>query len=862
VYRELVEGEEAQRRDLHGSLCAAVALLDAAVAEAELRRVHADADAAVRLARAVAEDEAVARALALAASQLRRRAAECASLAEQQLRARMVGTGGTGGQQREQQLALEARLDVAEQRENDALVDAQQAESAKLAAALDAVKATFDAESHAVEARMLVERRRQQDAMQRRLAARQEQRRRAMEQRHAMELMQHSGDADAAARTSKRHELEVLAAKDTDAAEDRALAAAATTAAALMEASGGALSRQQAVHDDMGAQVSVEAVACRLAGVRDGVTAAKAAQDARSDRLSLARAAHAALLAANGASPLAAGALRERMVAETTQALADIKDDALTRADAAKRRDARRIDAFALKLAGVQADVDEELEAVKASFEEESNRLSARMLAERRRQQATLARQLEQQAARKRRQLVHQQTLQVAQAAAQHSTEMQNVTADAEHVADGSWEAQLLSAVREHGEALEVVPEGDEEDGDGLSTARSSAEAAPGAHGGGGGGGGGVAVSPSRSGSLTQVTALVRAGSLAKKLLRSQANAVKELDERQRVEAAALAAKLDEEARVAAARAASAAAESRAQALAAKRREFEARLAGRNATTDDEMRALKEEFERDAAAHADAVAEERARQQAKLQERLEAKRQAKQRELARRQERERAALLSSQAAAASEARAAEELSRERAALSRVLHSGDAVVAAGSAGDAIETVLQQRHTREMSELFALQYSERVATLRSALEELFEARRLEKVELLQRLEDDHAPEDVVHTAVAQLEARFERRRAEVERECVAAMEVKHASQHIDLRQRQLNEIASTMQELAPQDVARRAEAEQAMRDADELRRFQVEMERERVERVERNRREKEAFEERMRQQVWLWCVRVSE
>ena len=61
--------------------------------------------------------------------------------------------------------------------------------------------------------------------------------------------------------------------------------------------------------------------------------------------------------------------------------------------------------------------------------------------------------------------------------------------------------------------------------------------------------------------------------------------------------------------------------------------------------------------------------------------------------------------------------------------------------------------------------------------------------------------------------------------MQRETLGPLEVQHAREQLALRQRQLFELSSTMEALAPGDVLRKAQAEEALREAQELAKFQV-------------------------------------
>ena len=75
-------------------------------------------------------------------------------------------------------------------------------------------------------------------------------------------------------------------------------------------------------------------------------------------------------------------------------------------------------------------------------------------------------------------------------------------------------------------------------------------------------------------------------------------------------------------------------------------------------------------------------------------------------------------------------------------------------------------------------------------------------------------------------------------------------RHAEEQLALRQRQLSEISQAFEQLAPEDVLRKKQAEQVQRQEEELREFKEAMDREQKDQIERIKAEKEKFEEELR------------
>merc|ERR1711871_1149005 len=145
-------------------------------------------------------------------------------------------------------------------------------------------------------------------------------------------------------------------------------------------------------------------------------------------------------------------------------------------------------------------------------------------------------------------------------------------------------------------------------------------------------------------------------------------------------------------------------------------------------------------------------------------------------------------------------------------------------------EAIEIVMHDRHAKETSYLIAQQYDERTKVLRDAMEDLFERKANERAQILARVKEDN-------TSDVQLEA-------------TSALDKRHAEEQLALRQRQLSEISHAFEQLAPEDILKKKQAEQAQRQEEELREFKEAMDQEQKDQIERIKAEKEKFEEELR------------
>lgn len=301
--------------------------------------------------------------------------------------------------------------------------------------------------------------------------------------------------------------------------------------------------------------------------------------------------------------------------------------------------------------------------------------------------------------------------------------------------------------------------------------------------------------------------------------------ALEEMRRAQEAEAEAAAAADAERAVEEAAAAAAAAAERRKQAMEEKRREMQARLQAAQASTAEEFERVKAEAEAEMAAFEAAQEEETHRQSASMKKRLEARRQRKVRALKRKQEEELAAKVAEQQRQAAELEAQAAQQREKAALAAALRTPEMDESAKT--DAIEAVLTSRHSQETANLLAAQLGERSAALRRALEDVLDSKREAEAALLDKLSAEGASQVQIDQALGELSAEYVGKQDAARETVLQELEVRHAREQLDLRQRQLAQIAEAFRDLAPEQVLRRAAAEEAAREAEEIAAFQAEL-----------------------------------
>lgn len=488
------------------------------------------------------------------------------------------------------------------------------------------------------------------------------------------------------------------------------------------------------------------------------------------------------------------------------------------------------------RLAEIRSAWDEDQEKLLGKVQGEERRQKSAMAAKlRKRQAAKAAKQRKEQAMERARMLQRQAQAAVSSAAAGPGQAAVAAMAEAE-----AFEEEVVSAV--------------------ATAMAQQAAAAAGVAPDTGAAAGGVGAEPDSAEAMAAAAAAAAAEEERRLEEAAAAAELAALQELHAQERAAAKAAADAEAREEAKRVEAAARAKREAASEAKRREVEARLAAARSSTAEEFERVKAAAEAEMAAFETAQEEETRRQSAAMKKRLEARRARKARAMKRKQDEEVAVKAAEQQrqAAEREAKAAQE--REKAALAAILEAGQADRA--RAGDAVEAVLAERHARETADLLAAQYSERSSAMRRELENVLDGKREERDDTVVRMKEAGADDDAIDAALADLDEKWRVKQRQTEERVLEQLEVGHAKQQLMLRERQLEELAGTLAELAPDDVLRRREAEEAAAEAVKLRQFQEELQAQQAERVAAAQAEAEAAETAMKAEAEAELKRLEE
>ncbi|CAM9391146.1 unnamed protein product [Pylaiella littoralis] len=200
--------------------------------------------------------------------------------------------------------------------------------------------------------------------------------------------------------------------------------------------------------------------------------------------------------------------------------------------------------------------------------------------------------------------------------------------------------------------------------------------------------------------------------------------------------------------------------------------------------------------------------------------------------------------------------------REARVLKSVLDAD--IVPESKLGKCVELVMAGRHEKETADLLTTQYKERASRLATSLGKLLVDKNTARTESLQRLAKMGATDEEKAEAAADVDDEFAGRQQEMETAIIQDMESVHLEQQLELRQRQLQEVAGTFRSIAPKSALKRLQEINATRQEEELESFHAAMEREKEERLKHLEEERARFEEQLHQrhEAEMWRLQTEE
>merc|ERR1711871_1114469 len=273
---------------------------------------------------------------------------------------------------------------------------------------------------------------------------------------------------------------------------------------------------------------------------------------------------------------------------------------------------------------------------------------------------------------------------------------------------------------------------------------------------------------------------------------------------------------------------------------------------------ESEMSNLTSKLKKDMMGYLNTLKADQKKSRSKMQKRLAARKAKRKLEIQEKHEKQKANELKHQQEEMYTLKIKQSKMKEAEALQTILtraledNEEGAEISQDKIGSAIEIVMRDRHTQEQSELVARQFSERSDMMRSQLEDLFESKRGAKARRLVQLKEENPSilQEEIESALKNIDNIYDQKRKQIESEACSEIDQRHAKEQLDLRAKQLEEVLAMFRELAPEEVIAEYERKTAERQAEELKRFQEHMNKDKNDRINKIRKQKAELESKLR------------
>jgi len=137
--------------------------------------------------------------------------------------------------------------------------------------------------------------------------------------------------------------------------------------------------------------------------------------------------------------------------------------------------------------------------------------------------------------------------------------------------------------------------------------------------------------------------------------------------------------------------------------------------------------------------------------------------------------------------------------------------GKGMVPEKQLSEAVNMVQKERHDAEMKALLTSNFEERISALKAAVEEVIQEKSKAKVDLVESLSGNGASDESIAEEVSKLNEEFQTKQMEAEKAATGRLESAHMKNQMDLRQKQLQEMANVVALYTdPESLARLQEA----------------------------------------------------
>jgi len=165
-------------------------------------------------------------------------------------------------------------------------------------------------------------------------------------------------------------------------------------------------------------------------------------------------------------------------------------------------------------------------------------------------------------------------------------------------------------------------------------------------------------------------------------------------------------------------------------------------------------------------------------------------------------------------------------------------------------EAIQMILKERHGKEMTALLSTNFDERIHALKQAVEGLIKDKSEAKVKLIESLSTEGKDNEAIQKEVFKLDEEYARKQFEVEKRATGQLEDKHLENQMNLRQQQLQEMATILALYTDSDSLNRLQSSTGKTQEEELNAYKEKIEAEKKQREQELLRERNDTEQQMR------------
>jgi len=177
-------------------------------------------------------------------------------------------------------------------------------------------------------------------------------------------------------------------------------------------------------------------------------------------------------------------------------------------------------------------------------------------------------------------------------------------------------------------------------------------------------------------------------------------------------------------------------------------------------------------------------------------------------------------------------------------------------------EAVNLVQKERHDAEMKAVLTHNFEERIAALKGAVEEVLAHKSKAKIDLVQGLAGNGASDASIAEAVKTLDAEYHAKQVEAERTATSQLEGEHLSKQMDLRQRQLQELAKVVALYTNPASLARLQSSTGRTQEEQLLAYKAKIEAEKKAREAAIAKEREETEKKMREAMQAEMKKVQD